>query len=115
MIDATFDGESEEHLDVFARTLIDMLGIDPDFLCHHLPIASRTWPLRRKPTSYWWLTSLGSCNTPPGSPTNVVMVKKPSGKWRMCTDYTDLNNVCPKDLYPLPNVDRRVNGASDYG
>jgi hypothetical protein len=24
-------------------------------------------------------------------PTNVVMVKKKNGKWRMCTDFTDLN------------------------
>ncbi|RDX99321.1 hypothetical protein CR513_17646, partial [Mucuna pruriens] len=34
------------------------------------------------------------------------MVKKPNGKWRMCTDYTDLNKAYPKDLYPLPSIDR---------
>lgn len=28
---------------------------------------------------------------------NVVMVKKANGKWRMCTDYTDLNKASPKD------------------
>ncbi|RDX94357.1 hypothetical protein CR513_23277, partial [Mucuna pruriens] len=39
---------------------------------------------------------------------NVVMVKKANGKWRMCTDYTDLNKACPKDPYPLPNIDRLV-------
>ena len=33
---------------------------------------------------------------------NVVMVKKVSGKWRMCVDFTDLNKACPKDSYPLP-------------
>ena len=32
---------------------------------------------------------------------NVVMVKKASGKWRMCVDFTDLNKACPKDSYPL--------------
>ena len=32
---------------------------------------------------------------------NVVMVKKPSRKWRMCVDYTDLNKACPKDCFPL--------------
>jgi len=41
-----------------------------------------------------------------------VLVKKPNGKWRMCTDYTDMNKACPKDTYPLPNIDRLVDGAS---
>jgi len=45
---------------------------------------------------------------------NVVMVKKTSGKWRMCTDFTDLNKACPKDAYPLPNIDRLVDGASGH-
>ena len=36
---------------------------------------------------------------------NIVMVKKASGKWRMCVDFTDLNKACPKDSYPLPRVD----------
>nr|KYP74504.1 Transposon Ty3-I Gag-Pol polyprotein [Cajanus cajan] len=45
---------------------------------------------------------------------NVVMVKKPNGKCRMCTDYTDLNKACPKDAYPLPNIDRLVDGAAGH-
>ena len=36
---------------------------------------------------------------------NVVMVKKSNGKWRMCVDYTDLNKACPKDCFPLPQID----------
>ncbi|XP_074356072.1 uncharacterized protein LOC141695750 [Apium graveolens] len=31
---------------------------------------------------------------------NPVMVKKANGKWRMCIDFTDLNDACPKDCYP---------------
>ena len=28
---------------------------------------------------------------------NVVLVKKPSGEWSMCTDFTSLNKACPKE------------------
>ncbi|RDX74025.1 hypothetical protein CR513_46274, partial [Mucuna pruriens] len=45
---------------------------------------------------------------------NVVMVKKPSGKSRMCTDYTDLNKACPKDLYPLPSIGRLVDDVAGF-
>jgi len=44
---------------------------------------------------------------------NVVLVKKANGQWRMCVDYTDLNKACPRDAYPLPNIDRLVDGAAD--
>ena len=30
----------------------------------------------------------------------------------MCVDYTDLNKTCPRDAYPLPNIDRLVDGAA---
>ena len=36
---------------------------------------------------------------------NVVMVKKSNVKWRMCVNFTDLNNACPKDSFPLPKID----------
>jgi len=42
---------------------------------------------------------------------NVVLVKKASGKWRMCVDFTDLNKACPKDSYPLLSIDALVDSA----
>ena len=45
---------------------------------------------------------------------NVVMVKKASGKWRMCMDFTDLNKACPKDSYPLPHVDVLVDSTARH-
>jgi len=42
------------------------------------------------------------------------MVTKPNGKWRMCVNYRNINSACPKDTYPLPNIDRLVDGAADH-
>ena len=43
---------------------------------------------------------------------NPVLVRKKSGKWRMCVDYTGLNKACPKDLFPLPCIDQIVDSTS---
>ncbi|KAL0284366.1 UNVERIFIED_CONTAM: hypothetical protein Sradi_7200900 [Sesamum radiatum] len=32
---------------------------------------------------------------------NVVLVPNSNGKWRLCSDFTDLNKACPKDPFPL--------------
>jgi hypothetical protein len=45
---------------------------------------------------------------------NIVMVKKKNGKWRMCTDFTDLNKCCPKDDFPLSRIDKVVHSATGY-
>jgi len=33
----------------------------------------------------------------------------------MCVDYTDLNKACPRDTYPLLNIDRLVDGVAGSG
>ncbi|KAL0394875.1 UNVERIFIED_CONTAM: Pro-Pol polyprotein [Sesamum latifolium] len=43
---------------------------------------------------------------------NVVLVPKPGGKWRMCIDFKDLNKARPKDFYPLPRIDQLVHSTS---
>ncbi|KAL2226321.1 UNVERIFIED_CONTAM: Retrovirus-related Pol polyprotein from transposon opus [Sesamum indicum] len=43
---------------------------------------------------------------------NVVLVPKSSGKWRMCVDFTDLNKACPEDPYPLPRINVTNAGAT---
>ncbi|RDX81872.1 hypothetical protein CR513_37408, partial [Mucuna pruriens] len=45
---------------------------------------------------------------------NVVLVKKNNGKWRMCIDYSGLSKACPKDSYPLSSIDQLVIGASSF-
>ncbi|KAL0312143.1 UNVERIFIED_CONTAM: Retrovirus-related Pol polyprotein from transposon gypsy [Sesamum radiatum] len=43
---------------------------------------------------------------------NVVIVLKASEKWRFCTDFTDLNKACPKDLYSLPRINLLVDSTT---
>ena len=45
---------------------------------------------------------------------NIVMVKKANGKWRMCVDFTDLNNACAKDSFPLPRIDQLVDSTAGH-
>ncbi|GKB64814.1 reverse transcriptase domain-containing protein [Tanacetum coccineum] len=42
------------------------------------------------------------------------MVKKSDGGWRMCVDFTDINKACPKDCYPLPEIDWKVETLSGF-
>ena len=35
---------------------------------------------------------------------NTVVVKKKSGKWLVCVNFTDLNKACPKGPFPMPRI-----------
>ena len=110
------------NIDMFSWSAYEAPGVDPNFICHHLnvnpSIIPRKQPPRRsskehsnairdeviklkqavaiKEVSYpEWLA-------------NTVVVKKKSGKWRVCVDFTDLNKVCPKDPFPMPRINQLV-------
>nr|KAJ0218981.1 hypothetical protein LSAT_V11C300130530 [Lactuca sativa] len=42
------------------------------------------------------------------------MVKKHYGSWRMCINYSNLDNACPKDHYPLPEIDPKVESMEGF-
>ena len=45
---------------------------------------------------------------------NMVVVPKKGGKWQVCVDYTDLNEACPKDSFPLPRIDQIVDAITGH-
>ena len=45
----------------------------------------------------------------------MVVVSKKGGKWRVCVDYTDLNEACPKDSFPLLRIDYIVDASVGHG
>ncbi|RDX61810.1 Retrovirus-related Pol polyprotein, partial [Mucuna pruriens] len=118
-----------QNSDVFSWTPEDMPGIDPKFINHRLSIVDGARPVVQKKRKQGEekrkaikeetdkLLRAGFIREVryPEWLANVVMVRKTNGRWRMCTDYIDLNKVCPKDPYPLPNIDRLVDNVSGYG
>jgi len=130
----TLDSETQDqiakvisrHLDVFAWAASDMPGIDPNFLCHRLAMDPQVKPICQRRRKFneekrqvikeetQKLLAAGHIREIqyPKWLANVVLVKKSSGKWRMCVDFTDLNKACPKDSYPLPSIDALVDSAS---
>ena len=46
---------------------------------------------------------------------NVVVVPKNEGRWQVCVDYTNLNNACPKDSFPLARIDQIVDSTTGHG
>ena len=45
---------------------------------------------------------------------NVVVVPKKNGTWRVCMDYTNLNDACPKDTFPLRRIDQIVDAIAEH-
>ena len=44
---------------------------------------------------------------------NTVVVKKKSGKWRVCVDFTNLDRACSKDSFLVLKIDQLVDAT--YG
>ncbi|XP_072062137.1 uncharacterized protein [Arachis hypogaea] len=87
--------------DLFAWTPADMPGIDPQLMSHHLAVKPEAKPVaqRKRKMSQEWaeevasLLEAGFIRELDYSTwlSNVVLVKKHNGRWRMCVDYSDLN------------------------
>ena len=45
---------------------------------------------------------------------NIVQVKKKNGQIRCCVDFRNLNKACPKDEFPLPNMDMLIDSTAGH-
>uniref|UniRef100_A0A2N9F131 Reverse transcriptase domain-containing protein n=1 Tax=Fagus sylvatica TaxID=28930 RepID=A0A2N9F131_FAGSY len=114
--------------DVFVWSHEDMPGINPSIISHKLNVNPSLRPVKQK-----WRVFAPERNDAimeevdkllmtnfirevfyPDWLANVVMVKKNTGKWRMCVDFIDLNKACPKDSFPLPRIDQLVDSTTGH-
>jgi len=119
----------KEYPDIFAWGHDDMPGIDPKFINHRLAVNPSHKSAKQKIRTF----NQEQCRAMavevekllkasfirevkyPEWVSNVVLVKKPNGKWRMYVDFTDLNKACPKDSFSLPKVDQLVDSTACQG
>ena len=108
----------KQNKDVFAWKQEDMGRIDPAIITHRLNASPSFKPVKKKRSfalerqkaineEVGKLLQAGAIREVeyPEWLANVVLVKKANGKWRLCIDFTDINRACPKDSFPLPQID----------
>ena len=115
----------KRNIDVFVWSAYEAPGVDPDFICHHLNVNPAMTPRKQLPhqpskehteavrQEVTKLKKAGAIKEVfyPEWLANTVVVKKKTGKWRVCVDFTDLNKACPKDPFPMPKIDQLVDAT----
>lgn len=116
------------NIEVFAWTPYEMPGIDPQFISHSLNVDPLRRPMIQKPrrsspahsdaviAEVGKLLDAGAIREVqyPTWLANTVVVPKKNGKLRVCIDYTNLNDACPKDCFPLPRIDLLVDAMAGH-
>ncbi|GKD52957.1 reverse transcriptase domain-containing protein [Tanacetum coccineum] len=109
-------------MDVFAWEPTDMTGVPKRIIEHSLnvnPLIEPAAQKRRVLASDRTLVVIKEVEEwvnagiirPVRYPTwiaNPVLMKKADGSWRMCIDFKNLNSACPKDYYPLLDIDGKI-------
>ena len=115
----------KQNIDVFAWSTYEAPRVDPKFICHHLNVNPLV-VLKKQPPRHPSKEHVGAVREEvaklkqagateevfyPEWLANMVVVKKKSGKWRVCVDFMDLNKACPKDLFLMPKIDQLVDAT----
>ncbi|GJX47095.1 reverse transcriptase domain-containing protein [Tanacetum coccineum] len=91
----------KQNLDIFAWKPADMMDVPRSIAEHRLNIREECSPVRQKKRGQ-------------APERNKAIQEEHDGTWRMCVDFKDLNNACPKDCYPLPEIDWKCTKKSDF-
>ncbi|GJW59269.1 reverse transcriptase domain-containing protein [Tanacetum coccineum] len=118
----------QRSLDIFAWTPTDMTGVPRQIAEHRLNVRKGCQPVRQKKRGQAAERNVAINDEVSKLVTagimrevhyhdwlsNPVMVKKSDNSWRMCVDFKDLNKACPKDGYPLPEIDWKVESLCGF-
>jgi ribonuclease HI len=116
------------NVDVFAWDPYEVPGVDPNYIEHRLNTDPHSKPVQQKARrsapvhaeavqkEVEKLLQAGAIREIqyPTWLSNTVVVKKKNGKWRVCVDFTNLNQACPKDPFPLPKIDQLVDATAGH-
>ncbi|XP_019234165.1 PREDICTED: uncharacterized protein LOC109214680 [Nicotiana attenuata] len=105
-----------------------MPGLDPKVAVHHLAVKKGARPVKQAQRRFR-LELIPSIKAEvnklieagfirevkyPTWISSIVPVKKKNGRIRVCVDFRDLNNACPKDEFPLPILELMIGATTRY-
>nr|CAN82191.1 hypothetical protein VITISV_017991 [Vitis vinifera] len=93
-----------------------MTGIHPSITSHRLNAFSsgqtKNYPELYGQVARSWIHQRSGLS---GLVSKCCSGTQKEGKWRVCVDYTNLNNACPKDSFPLSRIDQIVDSTTRQG
>ncbi|XP_024172199.1 uncharacterized protein LOC112178258 [Rosa chinensis] len=105
-----------------------MPGLDPKVAVHHLAVKPEARPIKQTQRRFRTellpqieaevdkLIAAGFIREVqyPKWIANIVPVKKKNGQLRVCVNFRDLNDACPKDDFPLPIIELMVDATTGH-
>ncbi|GJX19352.1 reverse transcriptase domain-containing protein [Tanacetum coccineum] len=118
----------KKSMDVFAWEPADMMGIPRRIIEHSLNVNPSVEPVAQtrrvlasdrtqvvsKEVEEWVNAGIVRPVRYPTWISNPVLVKKSDGSWMMCIDFKNINSACPKDYYPLPDIDEKIESVVGF-
>ncbi|XP_071904292.1 uncharacterized protein [Coffea arabica] len=117
-----------EFRDVFAWNYSEMPGLDPRVAVHNLSVKRGTKPVKQTQRRFRpeliplieneinRLIEAGFIREVkyPTWISSIVPIRKKNGQIRVCVDFRDLNEACPKDDFPLPITELTVDATTGH-